>query len=90
MGHAPSSSNCVAGASTLVPSDSSQPKTLGEPSMLTRGIPATLRQALLGSEITSTTTKIATANQLPQSGIGWGKLIPQVNPQHNRCYNCPL
>jgi hypothetical protein len=59
-----------------------RPKALGKPSIFIRGIPATLRQNLLGREIKSTTTETATANQLPQSGIN-GVVTP-VNPQHDR------
>jgi hypothetical protein len=89
VNHAPEIRDRKTGKCTLAP-QIIQPRTPGKPSMLIRGIAATLRQALLGSEIKSTTTETATANQLPQSGIGRGKYIPQVNPQHNCCYNCPL
>lgn len=73
MNHAPEARGRTTGNCTLATPKIIQPKAPGKPSMLIRGISATLRQALLGGEIKSTTTETATANQLPQSGIGWGK-----------------
>lgn len=45
-----------------------QPRNLGKPITLIRGISAALRQALMGKEIRNTFADPAAVNQLPQSG----------------------
>ena len=59
-------------------------KLLVEPSVLVRGISASLRQASPGKEIKFTVADAAAINQLPQSGIH-GLFLTQRDPQHDRC-----
>jgi len=60
-----------------------QSQTPVKPSMLVRGIFATLRQASLGQEIKFTFADAASVNQLPQSGTV-EQFLAQHNPQHDR------
>lgn len=82
--HAPKVINCATGECSLAPPKMAQSQTPVKLSILIRGIPATLRQALLGKEIEFTFADAAAINQPPQSGTH-GQFLAQFNPWHD-CY----